>query len=162
VIGMQVRDVLNSCAAGVSVAEFPTTSMEMQAVADKFDRNGDGFIDYEEFIFALRPEHGKVAKLTLYLGIFLLLLTDYLVIETLLLLVHKLKKGSIIVFGMTKSRCGHYVGWRKKQLKRKIFKRFLETVGASADDVLQQTVDVDAEVAHDGNWLYLVRSHSNW
>jgi len=34
--------------------EFPTTSMEMQAVADKFDRDGDGFIDYKEFIAALR------------------------------------------------------------------------------------------------------------
>ena len=41
--------------------EFPTTSMEMQAVADKFDRDGDGFIDYKEFIAALRPERGEVA-----------------------------------------------------------------------------------------------------
>jgi len=35
--------------------------MEMQAVADKFDRDGDGFIDYKEFIAALRPERGEVA-----------------------------------------------------------------------------------------------------
>jgi len=45
---------------GVVVVEFPTTSMEMQAVADKFDRDGDGFIDYKEFITALRPERGEV------------------------------------------------------------------------------------------------------
>jgi len=45
----------------VAAAEFPTTSMEMQAVADKFDRDGDGFIDYKEFIAALRPERGEVA-----------------------------------------------------------------------------------------------------
>ena len=44
----------------VTAAEFPTTSMEMQAVADKFDRDGDGFIDYKEFITALRPERGEV------------------------------------------------------------------------------------------------------
>ena len=42
------------------VVEFPTTSMEMQAVADKFDRDGDGFIDYKEFIAALRPERAEV------------------------------------------------------------------------------------------------------
>jgi len=41
-------------------AEFPTTSMEMQAVADQFDRDGDGFIDYKEFIAALRPERADV------------------------------------------------------------------------------------------------------
>jgi len=40
--------------------------MEMQAVADKFDRDGDGFIDYKEFISALRPERGEVAS-TVYI-----------------------------------------------------------------------------------------------
>jgi Ca2+-binding EF-hand superfamily protein len=34
--------------------------MEMQAVADRFDRDGDGFIDYKEFVAALRPERGEV------------------------------------------------------------------------------------------------------
>jgi len=41
--------------------------MEMQAVADRFDRDGDGFIDYKEFITALRPERGEVLS-TLYLS----------------------------------------------------------------------------------------------
>lgn len=49
------------------MVEFPTTSMEMQAVADRFDRDGDGFIDYKEFITALRPERGEVPS-TLYLS----------------------------------------------------------------------------------------------
>ena len=30
--------------------------MEMEAVADKFDHNGDGYIDYKEFANALRPD----------------------------------------------------------------------------------------------------------
>jgi hypothetical protein len=41
---------------GILQSKFPTTSMEMQAVADKFDRDGDGFIDYKDFVAALRPE----------------------------------------------------------------------------------------------------------
>lgn len=36
--------------------EFPTSRMEMEAVADKFDKDGDGFIDYKEFVSALRPD----------------------------------------------------------------------------------------------------------
>ena len=36
--------------------EFPTSRMEMEAVADIFDRDGDGFIDYKEFVGALRPD----------------------------------------------------------------------------------------------------------
>ena len=35
---------------------FQTTPMEMEAVANIFDRNGDGFIDYKEFVAALRPD----------------------------------------------------------------------------------------------------------
>lgn len=29
--------------------------MEMEAVANIFDRDGDGYIDYKEFVSALRP-----------------------------------------------------------------------------------------------------------
>ena len=36
--------------------------MEMEAVADIFDNDGDGFIDYKEFVAALRPERAEVSK----------------------------------------------------------------------------------------------------
>jgi len=44
--------------------------MEMQAVADRFDRDGDGFIDYKEFVAALRPERGEVIHLLILKFIF--------------------------------------------------------------------------------------------
>ena len=37
-------------------AEFPTTRAEMEAVADKFDRKGDGLIAYRQFVNSLRPD----------------------------------------------------------------------------------------------------------
>ncbi|XP_071483801.1 microtubule-actin cross-linking factor 1-like [Diadema antillarum] len=41
---------------GIIKSKFPTNQLEMNAVADIFDRDGDGFIDYKEFIAALWPE----------------------------------------------------------------------------------------------------------
>lgn len=38
------------------VAEFETSRLEMGAVADLFDRHGEGLIDWKEFIAALRPD----------------------------------------------------------------------------------------------------------
>lgn len=35
--------------------EFPTSKLEMTAVADIFDRDCDGYIDYYEFVAALHP-----------------------------------------------------------------------------------------------------------
>nr|XP_015213100.1 PREDICTED: plectin [Lepisosteus oculatus] len=39
----------------VLASKFPTNSLEMTAVANIFDINGDGFIDYYEFVSALHP-----------------------------------------------------------------------------------------------------------
>lgn len=40
----------------LSYIEFDTSRMEMGAVANLFDRNGEGLIDWQEFIAALRPD----------------------------------------------------------------------------------------------------------
>lgn len=45
---------MNEFLSSVS-AEFPTSKLEMTAVADIFDRDGDGYIDYYEFVAALHP-----------------------------------------------------------------------------------------------------------
>lgn len=51
------RFCMGGQSSNVSVfAEFDTTRMEMGAVADLFDKNGEGLIDWQEFIAALRPD----------------------------------------------------------------------------------------------------------
>lgn len=42
--------------------EFPTNSLEMTAVANIFDLNSDGFIDYYEFVSALHPSRDPYRK----------------------------------------------------------------------------------------------------
>ena len=37
-------------------SEFPTSKLEMEKVADIFDKDRDGFINYKEFVSALRPD----------------------------------------------------------------------------------------------------------
>lgn len=48
----------------ICVAEFPTSRLEMSAVADIFDRDGDGYIDYYEFVAALHPNKDAYKPLT--------------------------------------------------------------------------------------------------
>uniref|UniRef100_A0A8C1JDT6 Microtubule actin crosslinking factor 1 n=1 Tax=Cyprinus carpio TaxID=7962 RepID=A0A8C1JDT6_CYPCA len=40
---------------GILASKFPTSRLEMTAVADIFDRDCDGYIDYYEFVAALHP-----------------------------------------------------------------------------------------------------------
>uniref|UniRef100_A0A8U8CEZ5 Uncharacterized protein n=1 Tax=Geospiza parvula TaxID=87175 RepID=A0A8U8CEZ5_GEOPR len=42
--------------------EFPTNVLEMNAVATIFDMNGDGFIDYYEFVSALHPNRDPLRR----------------------------------------------------------------------------------------------------
>lgn len=44
--------------------EFPTSRLEMSAVADIFDRDADGYIDYYEFVAALHPNKDAYKPLT--------------------------------------------------------------------------------------------------
>ncbi|XP_051467377.1 microtubule-actin cross-linking factor 1, isoforms 6/7-like [Apus apus] len=47
---------------GVLSSKFPTNVLEMNAVAGIFDVNGDGFIDYYEFISALHPHRDPLRR----------------------------------------------------------------------------------------------------
>ncbi|KAK3864233.1 hypothetical protein Pcinc_030068 [Petrolisthes cinctipes] len=49
---------------GILKTKFPTSRLEMGTVADIFDRNQDGYIDYQEFIAALRPDWERKGPLT--------------------------------------------------------------------------------------------------
>lgn len=42
--------------------EFPTNVLEMNAVASIFDMNGDGFIDYYEFVSTLHPNRDPLRR----------------------------------------------------------------------------------------------------
>lgn len=44
---------------GIIKSKFPTSNIEMQAVADIFDANKDGYVDRDEYIRALRPDWGE-------------------------------------------------------------------------------------------------------
>lgn len=46
------------------ILEFPTSRLEMSAVADIFDRDGDGYIDYYEFVAALHPNKDAYKPIT--------------------------------------------------------------------------------------------------
>ncbi|XP_035528024.1 microtubule-actin cross-linking factor 1 [Morone saxatilis] len=46
----------------VLASKFPTNSLEMNAVANIFDINSDGFIDYYEFVSALHPSRDPYRK----------------------------------------------------------------------------------------------------
>ncbi|XP_043974154.1 microtubule-actin cross-linking factor 1 isoform X1 [Gambusia affinis] len=46
----------------VLASKFPTNSLEMNAVANIFDLNNDGFIDYYEFVSALHPSRDPYRK----------------------------------------------------------------------------------------------------
>merc|ERR1719264_43665 len=48
---------------GILKAKFPSSKLEMNAVADKFD-HGDGMIDWREFMAALRPDWEERGPLT--------------------------------------------------------------------------------------------------
>ncbi|XP_066479138.1 microtubule-actin cross-linking factor 1, isoforms 6/7-like [Tiliqua scincoides] len=43
-------------------SKFPTTTLEMSAVASIFDMNGDGFIDYYEFVSTLHPSRDMLRR----------------------------------------------------------------------------------------------------
>uniref|UniRef100_A0A9J7Z2G7 Dystonin n=1 Tax=Cyprinus carpio carpio TaxID=630221 RepID=A0A9J7Z2G7_CYPCA len=49
---------------GILSSRFPTSRLEMSAVADIFDRDGDGYIDYYEFVAALHPNKDAYKPLT--------------------------------------------------------------------------------------------------
>ncbi|KAL8599003.1 hypothetical protein ACOMHN_006812 [Nucella lapillus] len=49
---------------GIISSKFPTSRLEMEKVADIFDKDGDGFINYKEFVAALRPDRDTKPETT--------------------------------------------------------------------------------------------------
>lgn len=43
----------------VFLTEFPTSELELDAVANLFDKNNDGMINYKDFLNALRTDVEK-------------------------------------------------------------------------------------------------------
>lgn len=63
-LGNDHKDPSFSCNLFLWLIEFPTSRLEMSAVADIFDRDGDGYIDYYEFVAALHPNKDAYKPLT--------------------------------------------------------------------------------------------------
>ncbi|XP_075440343.1 microtubule-actin cross-linking factor 1, isoforms 6/7-like [Ascaphus truei] len=55
---ISLREFMDS----VLSSKFPTNALEMNAVANIFDINGDGFIDYYEFVSALHPTRDPLRR----------------------------------------------------------------------------------------------------
>lgn len=49
---------------GILSSKFPTSRLEMSAVVDIFDRDGDGYVDYYEFVAAFHPNKDAYKPVT--------------------------------------------------------------------------------------------------
>lgn len=58
----RLRELAPGAEGPAPPAEFPTNVLEMNAVASIFDMNGDGFIDYYEFVSALHPNRDLLRR----------------------------------------------------------------------------------------------------
>lgn len=48
----------------VIFTEFPTSQLEMETVANMFDRDGSGLIDYKDFVNTLKPDREPQKPIT--------------------------------------------------------------------------------------------------
>lgn len=49
---------------GIIATKFPTSQLEMETVANMFDRDGSGLIDYKDFVNALKPDREPQKPIT--------------------------------------------------------------------------------------------------